>query len=125
MTKEEDNVHGLNRVFQREELAVGEDPVDEASIGPGPAKLKSIPISDEQKQELKQAQSRRRGKPVRPKTGMRVLFVSFPDASIHDGTVKEVSGSGTYIHLVGEFSGKPWGRWVERDHVLEELEDTE
>jgi len=102
-----------------------EDSIGEASVGPGLAKIKSIPLSDEQKQELKQAQSRRREKPVRPKTGMRVLFVSFPDASVHDGTVKEVSRSGTYIHLGGEFSGKPWDRWVERDHVLEELEDTE
>ena len=104
-----------------EDFVLEEDLEDEESIGPGPAKLKSIPLSDEQKEELKQAQSRRREKPVRPKTGMRVLFVSLPDASIHDGTVKEVSRSGTYIHLGGEFAGTPWDRWVERDQVLEEL----
>ena len=99
-----------------------EDSMGEASGGPGPAKLKPIPLSDDQKKELKQAQARIKSGPVRPRAGMRVLFVSFPDASIHDGTVKEVSRSGTYIHLGGEFAGTPWDRWVERDHVLEELE---
>jgi hypothetical protein len=32
--------------------------IEETSVGPGIANLKSIPLSDEQKQELKQAQSR-------------------------------------------------------------------
>jgi len=95
---------------------------EEASIGPQSTRLRSIPLSNEQKEELKQAQSRLKLKPVRPRVGMRILFFSLPEAVIHDGTVKEVSRSGTYIHLEGEFTGTSWERWVDRDQILEELE---
>ena len=100
----------------------GEDLVDEVSTGPGPAKLKSIPLSDEQKKDLKQAQARIKSGPVRPRAGMRVLFVLGQDMSFHDGIVEEVALSRNFVCLSGDSDGRPWKRWVERQQVLEELE---
>ena len=99
-----------------------EDLIEEISVGPGLAKLKSIPLSDEQKQELKQAQSRRREKPICPKVGMRVLFFISPEGFINDAVIDEISLSGNFIHLTWEFGGKPLEAWLDRQHLIEELE---
>jgi len=53
-----------------------EDLIEEISVGPGLAKLKSIPLSDEQKQDLKQAQSRRRENPFVQRSGCVFFFSS-------------------------------------------------
>jgi hypothetical protein len=104
-----------------EDYVFEEEPLEEASIEPEPTRLKSIPLSIEQKEELKQAQSRLKAKPVRPKAGMRVLFFSRLVPGLYDGIIREVSRSGAYIHLEGEFTGTQWEKWVERDQILEEL----
>jgi len=95
---------------------------EEASIGPQSTRLRSIPLSNEQKKELKQAQARIKSGPVRPRAGMRVLFVLGHDMSLHDGIVEEVALSRNFVCLSGDSDGRPWKRWVERQQVLEELE---
>lgn len=96
--------------------------IEETSVGPGLASLKSIPLSDEQKQDLKQAQSRRREKPLRPKVGMRVLFFISPEGFINDAVIDEISFSGNFIHLKWEYGGKPLEAWLDKQHLIEELE---
>ena len=96
--------------------------IEETSVGPGIANLKSIPLSDEQKQELKQAQSRRREKPICPKVGMRVLFFISPEGFINDAVIDEISSSGNFIHLKWEYGGKPLEAWLDKQHLIEELE---